>query len=176
MITKVISVKRMVAFFEKEYHDVLGRLDELYEATKNLQFEGKVSSGKNIKVIERVIDYLKKKLFLHIALDEKIIFPFLEAHIPKLTVVLSLLRAERNEFKANLEDFESLFSKLKEEKNDQQYYKLVRDLREKGIYLVCLMRNHIQVENESIYKIIDQELHNDEKKELLRRCSHSEKD
>ena len=117
MIAKDITVKGVVAFFEKEYHDVLSKLDELYEATKNLQFEGKVFSRKNIKTIEKITKYLKTKLVQHVTLDEKIIFPFLEVHIPKLEPVLHLLRAERNEFETNLEIFESLFQKLKERRD-----------------------------------------------------------
>lgn len=165
-----VKIKGMVALFAQEYQDVLEKLDGLYEATKNLQFEGKLFIGRNRKAIERVIKFLKKKLSWHIALDEKIIFPFLEVHIPKLGPVLNLLRAERNEFKANLENFESLFQQLKNEKNNSGYYKTLEELREKGIYLVCLMRNHICAENESVYKAIDQELHLDEKRGLIRQC------
>src|SRR3990167_8465634 len=114
MSIKVISIKGMVVFFEKEYRDVVLKLNELYEATKNLHFEGKVFSGKNIRSIESVMSYLKKKLQQHVAFDEKIIFPFLETNIPKLEPVLRFLRAERNEFKANPEEFDVLFQKVKE--------------------------------------------------------------
>ena len=169
MIVKDMMRKDVVEFFEAEYKEVLNKLDQLSEATKNLRFEGKLSYGKNIKEVEEVIKFLEKKLYQHIALDEKIIFPFVEAHIPKLEPILRFLRAERNEFKINLEVFESLFKKLKGGKMEPQQHKIVEELREKGIYLVCLMRNHIQTENESVYKTIDQQLREDEKKELLRR-------
>ncbi len=171
-----IRTKSIVAFFREECRDVLQKLDVLYEATKNLRFEGKPSSGKNTKAIEEVIKYLKKKLFQHMQLDEKLIFPFLEVHIPKLGPALNFLRAERNEFKANLETFDSLFRKLKERKGDPEYCKIVEELREKGIYLVGLMRNHIQAENESVYKMVDQQLHGDEKKQLIGQCAHIKDD
>ncbi len=175
MVLKTLSLKGVVAFFEKEYRDVVLRLDELQEATKNLQFEGKLFSGRNIQSIERVAAYLKNKLQQHIKLDEKIIFPFLETYVPKLEPILRFLRAERNEFKANLEEFDVLFTKVKESKNRPDYFKTVGELREKGIYLVGLVRNHIQAENESVYKIIDQQLRDNEKKELLRRCRQFKK-
>ncbi len=167
--------KGIVTFFEQEYKDILQKLDDLYGATKNLQFEGKLFSGKNMKEIEMVIKFLRNKLFVHLKLDEKVIFPFLEVHIPKLGPVLNLLRAERNEFKMNLENFESLFRKLKKEKNYLENHKILEGLQEKGLYMVCLMRNHIQAENESVYKAIDQELHLDEKRDLIRQCHKFER-
>ena len=103
-------------------------------------------------------------------LDEQVIFPFLQMHIPKLEAMICFLRAERNEFKLSLANFEVLFKQLGHEKHVLRQQKIIDQLKEKGIYAVCLMRNHIQIEIESVYKPMDQQLHQDEKKELIQKC------
>ncbi len=174
MFKKFLGVKGVLALFTSEHENVLGKLDELNESINNLQYEGKVFVGKNIKAIEKTVSFLKKKLLQHIELDEKIIFPYVQKHIPKLDPMLSFLRAERNEFKLTLKDFESLFKQLKDEKNALKQQKIIDQMKEKGVYAICLMRNHIQIEIESVYKPIDRELHTNEKKELIKKClTHS---
>ncbi|MEI7998118.1 MAG: hemerythrin domain-containing protein [Candidatus Omnitrophota bacterium] len=170
MFGQNITIRNIIAIFERESQDVLGMLDDLEEAIKNLQYEGKVSWGKNTKAIEKVVSFLRKKLLEHIQLDEDVIFPYAQKHIPKLESMIYFLRAERNEFKQNLENFELLFKQLRLEKNNQRQQKIIDQLKEKGIYVICLVRNHIQTEIESVYKSMDTQLHQDERKILVRKC------
>ena len=160
----------ILVLFKKEHNDVLGKLDSLDESINNLQYEGKVYFGKNSKAIEKNVNFLKKKLFYHIALDEKVIFPFLETHIPKLSPLLFFLRAERNEVKLSLDNFEKLFQKITAETDSFIRQRIILQLKEKGIYIVCLMRNHIQMEIESVYKPVDQQLHVEEKRLFFKEC------
>ncbi len=160
----------MINMFKKESQEVLKMLDDLGVSIKNLQYEGKMFLGKNTKAIEKVVTFLRGKMFEHIQLDEKVVFPYIQKHIPKLEPMLCFLRAERNEFKLNLENFEYLFKQLKSEKNGLRQQKIIDQLKEKGVYLICLIRNHIQIEIESVYKPIESQLHQDEKKALVRQC------
>jgi len=159
-----------MALLALEHQDVLRRLDELGESINSLQYEGRVFWGKNIRAIEKTVQFLKKKLFRHIELDEKVIFPYAQVHIPKLDPMLCFLRAERNEFTLSLKNFEFFFKQLKEEKNGLRQHKIIDQIKEKGIYAVYLMRNHIQIEIESLYKPMDRQLHDNEKKELIKKC------
>ena len=45
---------------------------------------------------------------------------------------------------------------------------LLEKMREKGIYVVCIVRNHMQAEVETVYKVLNQKLKLIEKKELSR--------
>lgn len=165
-----IMRKNIVAVFQREKTAVLQKLDRLDGAIKNLQYEGKMFSRKNMREIQGVVNYLKKRLFEHIAIDEKVVFPFLEKHIPRLEPLLCFLRAERREFKLSLENFEALFQKLKDEQNGLRQHKIFEQLKEKGIYVTYLVRHHIQIEMESVYSMIDRQLQEDEKNELVKRC------
>jgi hypothetical protein len=170
MLKKDLLIKGILAMFEQEHKQVLKELDELNESITNLQYEGKMSFAKNTRTIEKTTRFFKNKLYNHIELDEKVIFPYVQVHIPKLEPMLCFLRAERNEFKLSMENFELLFRQLKEEKNGLRQQKIIDQVKEKGMYVICLMRNHIQIEIESVYKPMDLQLHQEEKKELINRC------
>ncbi|MBI5150295.1 MAG: hemerythrin domain-containing protein [Candidatus Omnitrophica bacterium] len=162
--------KNIAGVFQRERSGVLQKLDRLDEAIKNLQYESKRFSRKNMKEIQGVVNYLQNRLFEHVTLDEEVVFPFLERHIPRLEPLLCFLRAERGEFKLSLENFEMLFQKLKDEQNVLRQYKIFEQLKEKGIYVTHLVRHHIQIEMESVYNMVDRQLHEDEKNELVRQC------
>ncbi len=162
--------ENILALFEKEQQVVLQKLDEIDGAINNLKYKGKIFRGRNMKTIEKNVKCLKSKLSQHIAIDEKVIFPFLKKHIPKLEPLLYFLRAERKEFESSLKNFETLFEKLKDEEGGCIKGDTIRQLNEKGLYVICIMRNHIQMETQSVYKPIGRHLRPEEKKDLLRKC------
>ena len=153
------------------HQEVISKADELHEALSNLTYEGKPSFGKNIMKIEESIEFFREKLFPHMDFDETVIFPFIERHIPKYEQTIRFLIAEHRELRDNFESFESLCTKLKERKSDINRRKIIDKLRDKGIYLFCVIRNHLQGENESIYKAAQAQLRESEKKELLSKVS-----
>lgn len=157
--------------FENEKRIVLEKLDFLHESIQNLHYEGKISLQKNVKNIEKTVQYLKELLMEHMKLDEEVIFPFASKQIPILDPMINFLKAERNEFNANLASFEILFQEFIAENNLSINHMLLEKLREKGTYVVCIVRNHVQTESEGIYKVLDQRLHLAEKKELYQLIS-----
>ncbi len=161
-----VALKKFLQAFEREGLVVVRKLDRLREVINNLRFEGKVFAGKNIKEIEIIVGFLKARYAQHVKIDDHVVFPFVERHIPRLEPVLNFLRAERKEFKATLEAFEALYARLKNRRDDAEYYKMVEKLTDKIIYLVGFIRNHIQMEKEGVYKIIEQELRVREKQTL----------
>lgn len=163
-------VRNIAGLFQREKSGVLQKLDRLDGAVRNLQYEGKMFSRKNMREIQGAVNYLKKRLFEHIAIDEEVVFPFLQKHIPRMEPLLCFLRAERSEFKLSLENFEELFEKFKDEQNGLRQRKIFEQMKEKGMYVTCLVRHHIQIEMESVYNMVDRQLHEDEKNELVKRC------
>lgn len=170
MSDKNLFYKNLMALFSMEHQEVLSKLEELSDSINNLKYEGKLFFGKNTRAIETTMLFLKKKLMWHIKLDEEVIFPFIQMHIPKLDPMLGFLRAERNEFRLTLEHLETLSKQLGDEKDGLKQQRIIDQIKEKGIYAICLIRNHIQSEIESVYKPIDRQLHLDEKKELVKKC------
>ncbi|HLF18417.1 MAG TPA: hypothetical protein VI749_05930 [Candidatus Omnitrophota bacterium] len=154
--------------FEEEKNLVLEKLDLLYDSIQNLHYEGKMSFSKNTKVINETVQQLKSILMNHMDLDDQVVFPFVSKHVPILEPMINFLNSERNEFTAQLKSFEVLFQGLIQGHAGAVNYMLLEKLREKGTYVVCIVRNHMQAEIEGIYKVLDQKLKLVEKKELYR--------
>ena len=154
--------------FDKEKRLVLRKLDFLQESIQNLQYEGKASFQKNMRNIGQTVDYLKALFLRHMDLDDEVIFPFARAHVPRLEVMITFLNAERHELRSQLETFEVLFHHLTADTPWEEHERITGQLKEKGVYVVCVMRNHIQTESEGIYNVLDRELHGCEKKQLVR--------
>lgn len=154
--------------FENEKNLVLEKLDLLYDSIQNLHYEGKMSFQKNTRIINETVQHLKPILTNHMNLDDQVIFPFARTHIPILEPAINFLKAERNEFTAQLESFEILFQEFIQRNNGTVICMLLEKLREKGTYVVCIVRNHMQAEIEMVYKVLDQKLKLAEKKLLFR--------
>ena len=153
--------------FEEEKNFVLEKLDLLYDAIQNLHYEGKMSLQKNTRIINETIRDLRPLLTNHLNLDDHIIFPFASKRIPMLEPMINFLKAEHNEFTAQLESFEMLFQEFIQRNISAVNNIPLEKLREKGAYVVCIMRNHMQAEIEGIYKVLDQRLKLVEKRELF---------
>jgi len=146
---------------------VFEKLDQLENALYSLQYEGKIFSSSHINKAEEAVRFLEHKYAGHIKLDDCIIFPFLEKHIPRLSSVLLYLKAERREFQEGFKVFERTLSELKKGNQDIIRYNLIARLKDKGIYLISLIRSHIQLEEQSVYESITRELHQDERNALI---------
>jgi hemerythrin-like domain-containing protein len=146
---------------------VMKKADQLHDVLNNLIYEGKASLGKNAAKIEETIEFFRENLFPHMNCDETVIFPFVERHLPRYEQTIRFLAAEHRELQDNFESFECLYKEFKKEKKDFNRQKIIDKLRDKGIYLFCVIRNHLQGENESIYKAAQEQLNESEKGELL---------
>lgn len=159
-------MKGIVPLLETSHSKATRQTNRLYDLAINLRYEGKLSLGKNLKEIGRIVEFFQRELKGHVRLEEDVIFPFLETHVPKLESVVRLLHSEHEDFQAHVENIELQLQAFSKEKNDIQRSKIIEKMRESGIYLVYLLRNHIQEERHSIYKAIDEELRREEKKDL----------
>lgn len=154
---------------EDEHEQTLEKTDLLQEILTNFRYEGRLSFGKNLKAARGVLRFFKKEVVEHIDLEERVLFPFLKTHFPKLDTAVHLLRAEHEDFRANLRAFELELRKLSGNRKDMNRGKIVDRIRETGIYLIYLLRSHLRTESKSLYKVIDREIRQDEKKKLQNR-------
>jgi hemerythrin-like domain-containing protein len=116
-----------------------------------------MNRGKNLSEIRQLADYFRKEMAVHMKQEERVLFPFLCTHIPRLQPMVRLLAADHDEFRTGMQ---SLGRNLKTQKAHQ--------ISEQGTYLVCLLSSHMWVESHSLYKAADKELRPEEKKTLIR--------
>lgn len=161
-----IRIKNFSDIFSEEQLAVSQKLNQFQDLLKRLQYEGKLTQGKNIQTVEGVLETLKLSYDAHKKIDDEVIFPFLDRHIPRINPFLRLLTAERVEFLALIKDCEALLQKFKNSRGQNTQPGILDQLGEKGIYAIALIRNHIQMEMENVYKVIDKELRPAEKNQL----------
>lgn len=155
-----------IGTLEGAHTEVSDEIKRLEEAVHNLQFEGKASLGRNLKQIRAALTFFSSSLVKHIELEEKVLFPFLGSHIPKLESVIHLLIAEHEDFKRNYEDLGLFIDSLTDQTSEVDRTKMIKKIQETGTYMVYLLKNHLRVEDKGVYGVAQQELRAEEKKEL----------
>lgn len=154
--------------FQQDRQGIFAESNALEEALQHLRYEGKVNIGKNINTVDVKLKTLKEKVLPHIKTEETV-FSFLSVHVPKLDPLMRLLKAEHEEIKVDIEVLEYLLKETVHEKQESKRNQNIEKLKEKGMYLVYLLRNHLRAEHDSIYPVIQTELHDEERKELWSR-------
>lgn len=168
MVRKSDLAKDIVELLEKDHAATLQKTGRLQDVLTNLRYEGKLSFGKNVMEARELLKFFNREMVDHLTLEEQVLFPFLQTHIPKLEPAIHFFQAEHEDFKKNLVGFKLLLREILKEKDDIPRGKTIEKIRETGTYLVYLLRNHIQAESESVYKVLVRELRADEKKDLER--------
>lgn len=156
--------KTIFELFEKNHKTTLENLNRLYDALHRLRYEGKMNTGKNLSEIRTLTAYFKREMIGHMKQEERVLFPFLCTHIPRLQPMLRLLSADHKEFRDGLAGLEK---NIKTGKADL--------IAEQGTYIVCLLSSHMWVESHSLYKAADKELRLNEKRTLIRRMKAGRK-
>jgi len=148
------GIKEFIDNIEDKHTVTLKEIDRFYDALNNLRYEGKMFRQRNLKVVNGFIEFINNDFLPHLSNDENSLFPFLENHMPALGPMLHFLKGEHREIKDRFKAFERTCKRLEEFLSGVEDQKRIERLRDKGIYLVCLMRQHIQSESESVYKKI----------------------
>jgi len=161
-------MRSLSTFFKKEEKSVLHQVDALNHSLTLLRYEGKLSRAQNVKIATREISLLTKTLKEHRSLQEKVIFPFLLRHIPKKEPVIGFLRSDHRMIREYKIKLKALLVKIS--KNANAVIEAGK-IQETGIYLVSLLRHHIEMEKENIEKTIRAELDKDEKKDFERQIN-----
>lgn len=133
---------------------------------KNLRYEGKPSIGKNIMRGKRMTEMLERELENHIKAEEKILYPYVERHIPRMGALIQILKSEHETFRKTFLEFKSELKRFLKGKNYPDRKEKLIKINEIGTYLVYLLKHHLEIEMRSLYRLIDRELSAWEKKEL----------
>lgn len=163
-----INFKKILAVLMGDHDDVLTNAERLDKVLINLRFEGKASFHKNILEAKKVLNNLSKKIVPHIHI-ENIYFAFVAKHIPKRQAVSIFLQSEHREILQTLKRLDLLIKELAKSKVSTSQSKLLDKLQEKGTYFTYLLNHHIQIEDDSIFRVVDKELIPKEKLTLVKK-------
>ncbi len=158
-------MKSIFAILKKDHKKNFQNLDLFYEALRKLRFEGKHNVRENLREIRGLVAYFKRGLNGHMKEEERTLFPFLQSYIPRLEPMVWLLLSENQDFRNNLKELR--LSLLEFNKAGRNKTELIHKIGEQGTYLVCLLRSHMQIETQILYRVADKELRPSEKKRLI---------
>ncbi|MCA9401404.1 MAG: hemerythrin domain-containing protein, partial [Candidatus Omnitrophica bacterium] len=108
------------------------------------------------------LEFFRNFLLPHLDVDDKALFPFVLKHIPKLEPVLALLKGEHIELKKSLKASETAIKNMKNQVDIGKRSLFIDKLKNNITYFISLLRNHIQTENEGVYKVVKASLKADE--------------
>lgn len=168
-IRRKAKSKLILNLFEKDHDDTLQKTHRLEEILVHLRYEGNASLGKNVKQAREVLAFFSREVQRHMRDEERVLFPFLKTHLPRLEPLVLYLSSEHQDFRRHVTRFKFLLAKLSKRKGPRDCGEAIGKLKETGIYLVHLLRAHLQGESDILYKVADRELRQDEKKMLEKR-------
>ncbi|MDP3920598.1 MAG: hemerythrin domain-containing protein [Candidatus Omnitrophota bacterium] len=158
----------IAVYITQRNETALKKAGELNDLLTRSRYEGKMHFGRNLDAITRLVAYFDKEFGEHLRLEEEVIYPYLEKHVPKSRSPLAFLRGEHADFRSRLGEIKSCAARLGKQKTDSERSLIFEMLQNTGVYLVYWTRNHLHAENESVYKMIDNQLLPEEKRELSR--------
>ncbi|MBI4549516.1 MAG: hemerythrin domain-containing protein [Candidatus Omnitrophica bacterium] len=159
---------------EAEHEESFRETEKLSDVLTNIRYEGKLSLGKNLKEANRLRLFFNRVMRHHARLEETVIFPFLEKHVPKMESVIRLLRSEHADFEKTLIEFNASLRAVDRENDAGKRLLSLEKMQETGTYLIYLLRHHLYNENVSVYKTISRDLNPEEKKILVRKIRAAE--
>jgi len=172
MVQKKLTGRDIVRMLGTCHARALGQIDHFGKVLNHLRFEGIPKFGKNVKDANDVLEFFEQELSEHLELENQILFPYLETHIPRLEPVIRLFYADHAGFKENLGHFRTLLRKVSAAKRKAlKNTELMENLRETGTCLIYLLKRHLQAESASVYRAIEKELRSDEIKDLAKKIA-----
>ena len=152
MLMKSSTLSNLRYFFDDGSQEILQTADRFGRSLTNLQYEGKMSFGKNWKEACQSLRSLDDRFTSHRVLEEEIIFPFLQTHVPKLESMILLFKSENQDIKKNLEHLTLLLQDRVGDQNDTEKLKRFEKIHKIGTYFAYLIRHHFQTKNNNFYK------------------------
>lgn len=155
-----------IPLWEEEHEEMDHELKKLQESLAKMAYEGKASLGRNLKAASETAVFFQKELPPHLDAEEKVIYPYLRKHIPKLDSVIGILTKEHSEIRRTLKKFCTVLSGMIQDERRQPAR--IQEVRDTGNYLLYVIRIHMKIEQESLYQAVNRDLSLDEQRELNR--------
>lgn len=156
-------MKSAIKFFDSEDADIFQQAERLHRALTHLKYEGKLTLAKNLKEVKESAGALGVILKRHLGLQEKVVFPYISTHIPRYETTVHFLESEHEEIDRHCE---KLLKAIREFQRSGSSLKNSGEVYENGIFLVSLLRHHLNFELRNIRLLMGKELRLDEKIEI----------
>lgn len=141
--------------------EILQCADHFQSLLTNLCYEGKPRLGYNIRQTKQILTFLKRNVVREFQFEETKLFPFFLRQMPILETLVHFLETDHGEFRNKVKVFEAKFKRFIKTKPLNS--KVAEALQESGMYLVCLLRHHVQAKQQ-LYKVIAQNYKNEKKR------------
>lgn len=160
------SIRRntLYGILEKDHKAIFENINRFCDVLEKLRYEGKNGLGKNLADAGRLVAYLRREIISHMLEEEKTLFPFICAHIPRLEPMVCLLLSEHDDFRRCAKDLKRSVQACRRSRSAES----IQTLCQRGTYAACLLRNHMWCESHSLYKAAAGELRKDEKRKVLK--------
>jgi hemerythrin-like domain-containing protein len=164
--------KNSIHVIGDEDAEMLRKAKELDMTLNSLRHEGKYAWGQNLKKLSRILKYFDSDVARHMRVEEKVLFPFLRKHVPKLEFTLYLLKAEHADFEEKIKFLKKLIVRLKRKLSGHECRNTLNEACATGVYVIYLLRNHVEVESRNVTEMARDCLKRDENKMLGERLSN----
>ena len=153
--------------FSENYKPLGQDINRLDEALGAFRHEGRHQLGKNLNQMNAAVHSLKLRLTGLMRNEEEHLFPFIITHVPKFQPLIYLLLSEHEDFRKFLRRLAISLAALKKKNEISESSRRIHNISEESLYLVCLLRNHLWMENDKIFEALRKELHASEKEKLV---------
>ena len=161
------------ACFQKDHQEFLHKSDSLHQVLKNICYEGKLLLGRNLKRADYLLQFFETRFVKHLAIEEKVLYPFIEIHIPRYASVIRFFYREHKDLSETVRQLRQIVRRLHASQNCLWDKELVETLQWKGAYLNHLLQSHIKTETETVLHALERELQQEERRELSRELRQS---
>ena len=175
MKKSTIDLKDRMINTKNNCRDLVNKSNQLYDVLVGLRYEGKICFGRNLHEVSRLVNFFNKNLKTHLHL-QKSLFLSLKDYLPRLEPAMTFLRAEHRELEINLKILNFFTRELYAHQDDTRRNLMIEKLRDRGIYFLHLLNNHFQMENGTIYDLVEKRLGVAQKKEILNKCLYGKVD
>lgn len=161
-VTKLLGRLRQEAGF-------LHQINDLQNVVTSFRFEGGYVSQRNEDRVFQFLDGLAKALGERFDLEEGVVFPYADRHVPQVKALSVIMRSEHENVLSNLKKFKAAVRDLCKKCDQKAGCENIQKVRERGIYLVYLMRDRLIAKNDLFYKMLFDSLKQEERKDLAGR-------
>ena len=167
----MLKEKKGPKFIEPSHQGLIQKMSQINRTLSDLRFEGKASEGKNLRRAEILLETFANELTADMEYEEKLLFPYLETHLPKIEFMIHVLQEEHEVLKKRLEGLGVALRAFSNVKNGEARVKQLEKIRKKGNYLNYFLHQHTWAEHESVYQVLETGLKHYEKNELKRKSA-----
>ena len=159
--------KRLSRILAEEERGVLSIIRSLRGLLRKLRAgHGPAGYMRKLEIVHETLRRFHEEMVQHAGLEERVLFPFIEKHIPRLETVTGFLRDEHDSLRNQLRAIQSTMKKLRAAKTAAARAVAIKAMSEASGHLFYRLMHHARTENELIHRILDRELHPYEKKAL----------